>query len=204
VKATVRQLRSATRQILGAVARGEMVVVTYRGKPFARMIPADDYPTPGTQDALFGIWKDNPAATAVDAYVRRLRKGARGMIVDTDVIVWFMRGNDKARQALGVLPVFAISAVTYMELVQGLRNGEELRELKRFLHSRRVECIALDPEISARAIAFMERYCLGHGLHMADALIAATVDIRGETLLTANAAHYRMIPGVALERFRSD
>jgi predicted nucleic acid-binding protein len=33
-------------------------------------------------------------------------------------------------------------------------------------------------------------------------LIAAAVDIRGDTLLTANAAHYRMIPGLALQVFR--
>jgi len=35
-----------------------------------------------------------------------------------------------------------------------------------------------------------------------DALIAAAVDIRGETLLTANAAHYRMIPALSLSIYR--
>jgi hypothetical protein len=48
----------------------------------------------------------------------------------------------------------------------------------------------------------MEKFTLSHGLRMGDALIAATVDIRGDTLLTANAAHYRMIPRLALQVFR--
>ena len=34
--------------------------------------------------------------------------------------------------------------------------------------------------------------------------MSSTVDLRGETLLTANAAHYRMIPGLALTRFRPE
>ena len=40
-------------------------------------------------------------------------------------------------------------------------------------------------------------------MRMGDALIAATVDIRGDTLLTANASHYRIVPGLALQVFRA-
>ena len=53
-------------------------------------------------------------------------------LVDTDVIVWYMRGNSRAANALHKLDHFAISVVTYMELLQGMRNKEEVRVLQRF------------------------------------------------------------------------
>ena len=124
------------------------------------------------------------------------------MMVDTDVLIWYMRGNEKAKGVIDKLGSFSISAVTYMEIVQGIRNAEELKILKRFMLQRRVPCLPLDPSTTDRAIYLVERYALSHGLRFADALIAATVDIRGETLLTANVAHYKMIPGMTLEPFR--
>jgi len=62
--------------------------------------------------------------------------------------------------------------------------------------------VSLDSRTTDRAIYLMERYALSHGLRLGDALIAATADIRGETLLTANTAHYKIIPGVTVEPFR--
>ena len=125
------------------------------------------------------------------------------MIVDTDVLVWYMRGNAHARRVIEGLDAFSISTVTYMEILQGIRNNAELRALKRFMVNRRIECVPIDRATTDRAIYLMERFALSHGLRMGDALIAAAVDIRGDTFLTANAAHYRMIPGLALRTFRS-
>jgi len=48
------------------------------------------------------------------------------VIVDTDVLIWYMRGNLKAAQALGSLKDFSISVVTHIELVQGMRNKRDL------------------------------------------------------------------------------
>ena len=44
------------------------------------------------------------------------------MIFDTDVMIWAFRGNEKALDAIDNAPSRAISAVTYMELLQGVRN----------------------------------------------------------------------------------
>jgi len=123
-------------------------------------------------------------------------------MVDTDVLVWYMRGHGHARKVVDDLGNFVISAVTYMEILQGVRDAAELRTLKRFMVKRRIECVAIGPSTTDRAIYLMEKYALSHGLRMGDALIAATVDIRGETLLTANTAHYRMISGLSLKGFR--
>ena len=44
------------------------------------------------------------------------------MLIDTDVLVWYMRGNERAKRVIKNSDGFSISVVTYMELVQGLRN----------------------------------------------------------------------------------
>ena len=124
------------------------------------------------------------------------------MIVDTDVLIWYMRGNARAQRVIDDLGRFEISAVTYMEVLQGIRNQGELRTFKRFLVERGIACISIDPSISDRALYLMERYALSHAMKMGDALIAATADIRGETLLTGNVADYRMLSGIRLSHFK--
>lgn len=124
------------------------------------------------------------------------------MMVDTDVLIWYMRGQAHAKRVVDDLGAFSISAVTYMELLQGLRDGTELRALKQYMVSRRVECVPIDSATTDRAIYLMEKFGLSHGLRMGDSLIAAAVDIRGDTFLTANASHYRMIPGLSVQVFR--
>ena len=39
------------------------------------------------------------------------------MMIDTDVLIWYMRGNPKAEIIIEKLNGFFISVVTYMELV---------------------------------------------------------------------------------------
>ena len=43
------------------------------------------------------------------------------MIFDTDVMIWAFRGNEKALDAIDRAVMRSISAVTYMELLQGPR-----------------------------------------------------------------------------------
>lgn len=124
------------------------------------------------------------------------------MIIDTDVLIWYFRGKESAKKALDKIGHFSISAVVYMELLQGIKNKEELRYLKHFVSERGIVIISLDQEITSRAIYYLEQFRLSKGLQMADALIAATVDLRGETLLTGNHAHYKMIPGLDLKKFK--
>lgn len=50
-------------------------------------------------------------------------------LVDSDVIIWNWRSQQAAATLLAAEP-FAISAVTYMELVQGMRNARELKKLQ--------------------------------------------------------------------------
>lgn len=124
------------------------------------------------------------------------------MLVDTDVLIWNLRGNELAAEVLDTSPGFYLSAVSYMELLQGLRDKVELRALRQALHFWQAEVVSIDANISARAMFLVEEYALSHNMQMADALIAATALDRGITLMTANDRHYRHIDGLEIELFR--
>ena len=89
-----------------------------------------------------------------------------------------------------------------MELVQGMRNKEELRVLQRTLKQWGVKTIYVNEEISAKALFFVEEYFLSHSMELADAMIAATGTIYGMTLLTANDKHYKVVKGLDMKVFR--
>ncbi|MFC3286350.1 type II toxin-antitoxin system VapC family toxin [Litchfieldella rifensis] len=124
------------------------------------------------------------------------------MLIDTDVLIWNLRGNDNAAVLLDEHRGFSISAVTYMELLQGLRDKAEMRALRQALHFWEAEIIAIERDISARAMFLVEEHALSHGMQMADALIAATALHLGDILITANDRHYRHIDGLEIDIFR--
>jgi hypothetical protein len=124
------------------------------------------------------------------------------MLVDTDVLIWYMRGNRKALLAIDKLTDFSVSVITYLELVQGLRNKAELNTLKNFLQSRSVSVLHITDSISAHAMFLVEQHHFGHALVLSDAFIAATAVNRGLPLLTATTKHYRMVKNLILRRFQ--
>jgi len=75
MKATAKDLRFHSRELLDTVNRGEEVVITFRGKPCAKLIPYEEKKNEGIKNELFGIWKDNDKIRDIDEYVRGLRKG---------------------------------------------------------------------------------------------------------------------------------
>ena len=124
------------------------------------------------------------------------------MLIDTDVIIWHMRGNEKARLSIEAVADPLISIVTQMELVQGLRNRNEQRALHRFLDQRDMHVLTINEQISQRALYLMEEWRLSHNMLMADALIAATAIEHGLPLLTANTKHYDYLPTLEVAKFQ--
>jgi predicted nucleic acid-binding protein len=124
------------------------------------------------------------------------------MLVDTDVLIWNLRGNAKAALLLDGRRGFALSAVTYMELIQGLRNQREFTALRQALAFWQATIVQISEAISSRACFLVEQYALSDSLALADALIAATALERGETLVTGNEKHYRCVDSLTIERFR--
>jgi len=75
MKATAKDLRFHSKELLDTVNRGEEVVITFRGKPRAKLIPYAEKMKEITTNQLFGIWKDNDVIQDIDEYARGLRKG---------------------------------------------------------------------------------------------------------------------------------
>jgi len=126
------------------------------------------------------------------------------VIVDTDILVWYLRGNDTARRFLARLPFpeREVSALTVMEIVQGCRDQRETRDVAAFVSENLAEVIHPDENISRRAIRLLELHAVRDGLRVVDALIAATALEARVSLATANVRHYRAIAGLSLVSFR--
>jgi predicted nucleic acid-binding protein len=114
------------------------------------------------------------------------------MLIDTDVLIDFLRGLEQAKNFVASLPeqVF-ISVISIAELHVGVRNGKERAALTEFLDT--IDAIALDAELAAEGGLLRRDYGKSHGVGLNDALIAATVLKNRLQLVTLNAKHYPMV-----------
>ena len=124
------------------------------------------------------------------------------MLIDTDVLIWYLRGNENARKTIIAHIPFKVSVINYLELLQGMKDKRELHLLQKYFRNWSVEILQINENISSRAMFFVEDYYLSHSMEMADAIIAATALERRETLLTANEKHYNFIPNIKIKKFR--
>ena len=112
-------------------------------------------------------------------------------LVDTDVAIDFLRRREYAQKLLqnwsgeGLL---AISALTHLEIYQGMKAGEE-RSTNAFLDG--LISVVVDIPIARRAGTMLgELRSKGMTVGIADAIIAATALQFGAPLLTNNVDHY--------------
>lgn len=122
-------------------------------------------------------------------------------LIDADVFIWNWRGQVDAAALLADAS-FAVSAVTYMELVQGMRNRREFAKLRTDLKLWQVRLLPVTESISARAVTLVEQHFLPHHVQLADALVAATALQHDLVLVSSNTKHFRPIQNLRLERFR--
>ena len=124
------------------------------------------------------------------------------MVIDTDVLIWYMKGNARAYKVIEKSKNFFISVVTYMELIQGMRNKNELQNLRRALHVWNSKILYISEEISIKAMFFVEQHYLSHSIQLPDALIGATAVTYGLPILTGNDKHYKILKGMQIKKFR--
>lgn len=118
-------------------------------------------------------------------------------LVDTTVFIDAFRKNVRAKAFLAqVFPPLFCSVITQAELIQGVRNNLEKKQINELL--RTIEVLPLTPSISEAMIVLVMRYTLFHGLQIPDALIAATAMEHNLTLVTANVKHFSFIKGLKL------
>ena len=124
------------------------------------------------------------------------------MVIDTDVLIWYMKGNKNAYKTIEDSKNFFISVVTYMELVQGMRDKNELNKLRRALHVWNSKILYISEEISVKAMFFVEQHYLSHSIQLADTLIGATAISHGLPILTGNDKHYKILKDLQTKKFR--
>ena len=124
------------------------------------------------------------------------------MIFDTDVLIWFLRGDSRAARLIESQSDRAASVVSAMELLQGARTRVEIKAIHQFIRQNGIRLIPVNESISHVALSLIEAHALGDGLRVADALIAATAREAALPLATANARHFKAIAGLEVKTFR--
>jgi predicted nucleic acid-binding protein len=123
------------------------------------------------------------------------------MLVDTDALIWHLRGYPQTTHRLDELGALTLSAVTYLELLQSMRNKADLLAVRKMLQHRAATLLPVSEAITQRAIELMEAHTLSHGLPMCDALIAATALDHELPVLTGNVKHFLAVRGLKVEAF---
>ena len=115
-------------------------------------------------------------------------------LVDTDVLIDFLRGYAPAVEWMGKLqnqPL--VSVITIAELRAGMCPGEE-RPLETLFDASVV--IPVDARIAGRAGDLRREFGPSHGTGLADAVIAASSIVNEARLATLNVKHYPMMKGL--------
>lgn len=118
------------------------------------------------------------------------------LMLDTDVLIDYLRGRADAVTYLESLTeeVLLLSAITVAELYAGVREGHERKKLDTFL--RVFQVIHVDEQIAINGGLHRRTYVKSHNVGLADALIAATAEAAGATLITLNQKHFPMLRDV--------
>lgn len=122
------------------------------------------------------------------------------MILDSDVIIWYLRGLSSARPYLEQKG-FSCSVISYLEVLQGSKNKKEQQEIIKFFKIMQANIIQISPNISLKAQYYVEEFGLSHSMVLQDAIIAATAIENSLSLVTSNTKHYKQIPNLKLTNF---
>jgi predicted nucleic acid-binding protein len=125
------------------------------------------------------------------------------MIFDSDVLMWFLRGESNAVDLIDATADRSLSIVSLMETLQGAKSKPEMRMVRELFREATFQVIPLNESIGHVAASLIEEHSLNSGLQVADALIAATALGAGDVLVTANVKHFRPIRSLQLMGFHA-
>lgn len=117
---------------------------------------------------------------------------AERLLIDTDVLIEYLRGRDRAVEYLeGLHADLYVSVVSIAELFAGIRGEEEEASLKQFLLTFTV--LPVTQKVAQLGGLYRREYRASHGTGIADALIAATAEDSGAGLVSFNRRHFPMV-----------
>jgi hypothetical protein len=127
---------------------------------------------------------------------------AKRVLIDTDVLIDYLRGQAEAVSYLESLTEpLLISAITVAELFAGVREGTERVALEQFVSAFNV--IPIDDAIAANGGLIRRDYRKSHGVGLADAIIASTAEFTKADLVTLNKKHFPMLSNVVTPYHKS-
>lgn len=113
-------------------------------------------------------------------------------LLDSDVLVEYLRNHSQAIDYVdGLEGLLLTSVITVAELMAGARNVLERQKIELFLSA--LEIVPIDYAIAKQGGLFRQQYKQSHGTGLNDALIAATAEVTGATLVSFNHRHFPMI-----------
>ncbi|MFA6011740.1 MAG: type II toxin-antitoxin system VapC family toxin [Desulfobacteraceae bacterium] len=120
---------------------------------------------------------------------------AKSVLLDTDVLIDFFRGYEKAVDFISAhQDRILLSAIVVAELYAGVKGATELAALNDFISLFRV--VPVSAEIAMTGGLYKRDYGKSHGVGLADAILAATAETESAELKTLNTRHYPMLKGL--------
>ncbi len=114
------------------------------------------------------------------------------LLIDTDVMIEYLRGSERAVAFLETLERRpATSVICMAELLAGARDESEREAIECFLQT--FEILPVDETIARLGGHYRKTYAKSHNTGLADALIAATATNYNLQLATFNARHFPML-----------
>lgn len=119
----------------------------------------------------------------------------RAILVDTDVMIDYLRGR---KQAIALIGKYAeriiLSPIVVAELYAGVKGADEEALLDELVSLFRI--VEMTTEIARTGGLFKRDYGKSHGVSLADAIMAASAESENAELCTLNVKHYPMIKGL--------
>ncbi len=117
---------------------------------------------------------------------------SRSILLDTDILVDFLRGHSKAVAFVNTHSArIILSSIVVAELYAGVKGDDEQTVLDNFVSLFRVVPVGM--EIAKAGGIYKRDYAKSHGVGLADAILVATAEAENAELKTLNAKHYPML-----------
>lgn len=124
------------------------------------------------------------------------------MLFDTNVLIWALKGDTNAQRKIDGDGNRFVSAVSYMELIQGTRDKREQRLIKQFLSALDFEVLPITEAVSHLAIIFVEKCALKSGIRLTDALVFSAACEYSIRLCSANQKNFWGIASLDAKVFK--
>ncbi len=125
------------------------------------------------------------------------------VFVDSDILIWHLRGNQEAKKLLKKLILDADAdlwngAMQRAEIIFFMRENEVKQTMDLF---SLFKTHPVDQAIVDEAGKYYRKWNPSHGIDPNDAILAATVSLYGGRIITQNISHYPMPDIIVHEGF---